>query len=120
MIQTCKQRLSKLLAQYSKLRIESGEDLQFSVEDVCNLESPFWVVSDHTYASSNLSTFIPPASQRRLIELSRLCRRATEEQQLLNAESLRMVQFYSDDLARNVGMNHQWLHLQHQRCESVV
>ena len=74
LLRTCKQKLTKLLAQYSQLQRESGEDIQFSIEDICNLESHFWVVSDHAYASSNHSTSIPPASQRRLIELCHLCR----------------------------------------------
>ena len=72
-------------------------------------------------ASSNHSMSIPPASQRRLIELCHLCRRATEEKQLVIAESLRMLQFYSahSESAGSIGMNSLLLHLQHQRCESV-
>lgn len=84
------------------------------------MESHFWVTTDHAYASSDLSTSIPPTSQRRLIELHRLRRRANEERQLVLSECIRMIQFYDQPSnAGSAATNSQWLHLQRQRCESV-
>jgi len=120
LLQASKHKLSKLLVQYFQLQRESGEDLQLTTEEVCDLGSHFWVTTDHAYSYSDLSMSIPPASQRRLIELWRLRKRANEERQLLVSECIRMVQFYDQpSYVESVAINSQWLHLQCQRCESV-
>ena len=70
LIQACKHKLIKLLAQYSELGHDSGEERQHTIEEVCGLQSTFWIRSDHTYsASADPTTVIAPATQRRLIEL---------------------------------------------------
>ena len=115
MVRSCKHKINKLLADYSKLQRESGQDVQYRIEAVLTLDSEFWVNSDHTYTSTNCFPNIPIAIQRRLVELNKLIKRATEEKQLVIAESLRTVEFYF----RLVSESKVLIKLQHQRSETV-
>ena len=133
LIQACKHKLTKLLAQYSELGHSNGEGRQHTIEEVCDLQSTFWICSDHTYsANADPTTAISPATQRRLLELHHFEARAREEKQLLIAESIRRVDVYSKKLdllrsqihlsASDVAMavvNSQWLELQIHASELV-
>ena len=126
LIQSCNLKLKKLLTQYLELGRDSGDARQHTIEEVCNLQSMFWISSDHTYlASADPTTVISPAIQRRLVELHRLEARIREEKQLLIAESIRRVDVYRTklELFRSqsslcagdeamIVINSQWLELQ--------
>ena len=115
-----------MLTQYSELGRDSGDERQHTIEEVCDLQSMFWISSDHTYsASPDPTTVISPAVQCRLVELHRLEARIREEKQLLIAESIQRVDVYRTKLelfrsqsslcAGDVAMvviNSQWLELQ--------
>ena len=85
LIQSCNLKLKKLLTHYLELGRDSGDATQHTIGEVCNLQSMFWMSSDHTYsASADPTTVISPAVQRQLVELHRLEARIRE--QLLIAE----------------------------------
>ena len=84
LIQACKHKLTKLLAQYSELGHSNGEGRQHTIEEVCDLQSTFWICSDHTYsANADPTTAISPATQRRLLELHHFEARAREKNNFL-------------------------------------
>jgi hypothetical protein len=99
LVTKCTHILRKLLTQYSQLGQDNGDVRQYTIEEVFNLESPFWVCGDHSYAvSADPTSVIPPAYQWRLIELHRLEAQSKEELQLLIAESLKRVDVYTTKL----------------------
>ena len=122
-----------MLTQYLELGRDSGDASQHTIEEVCNLQSMFWISSDHTYsASADPTTVISPAIQRRLVELRRLEARIREEKQLLIAESIRRVDVYRTklELFRSqsslcagdeamIVINSQWLELQLYETELI-
>ena len=68
LIQTCTQKIKKLLVQYNQIQSQNGDDSQASVKDVCDLGSQFWV-SKHSYVVTDPHENIPASNQRRLLEL---------------------------------------------------
>ena len=95
----CTKKLKQLLNHYDELGRCNGEVSHYTIDDVLNLESMFWSSHDHSYsANAEQTTVIPPASQRRLIEVHRLEARSREEMQLLIAESVRRVNVYQTEL----------------------
>ncbi len=98
LIQSCTHRIKKLHSQYQELQKDSGDVSQVTVKQVCDLQSSFWAVGDHTYPSAEAHTAIPPSLQRRLLEVVHLKNRCAEERQLIVAECIRTVEFYRHGL----------------------
>lgn len=98
LIQSSTHRIKKLHSQYQELQRDSGDVSQVTVKQVCDLQSSFWAIGDHSYPSAEPHTAIPPSLQRRLLELVRLKDRCTEERQLIVAECIRNVEFYRHHL----------------------
>ena len=93
--QGCRHKLKKLFSEYCRLQRDCGEDMQHTLNNVCDLKSSFWASSDHTYSySTDPCTVIPPANQWRLLELHKLYQRAKEERELLVAKFIQRVEFY--------------------------
>ena len=52
------------------------------MKDICDLQSPFWI-SEHAYTSVDKPDRLPASSQKRLLDLSQLRKRALEVRQLV-------------------------------------
>ena len=105
LIQACSNKVKKLLSEYCELQVLCGDTSQSSVKDVCNLQSHFWQ-SEHSYFSMDPHEKLPASSQRRLLELCSLRRRASEEKEHVISDLFRTFEFYGeqlDSIAREVG-----------------
>ena len=96
LIQTCTNRVKKLLTEYSALQHALNDDCSdISIKDACDLQSPFWN-SEHSYSSSESHQRIPASRKQRLIDLNYLKQRACEEKQLVISDLTRIVESYSE------------------------
>ena len=93
LIALCTNKAKELLSEY-KSHCTSPD--QTTVQDVFNMNSPFWT-SDHTYALQSVDR-IPVVEQHRLIELSDTSNRCSEELQHCTSDILNMYAFFANML----------------------
>lgn len=91
MISRTTAKVSKLFEEYRSLLEPDDHELTITVSDICNLESAFWVVSDHSRYTSRRPDDVPASVQRRIIELFNLQCRAQEEQQLVISDGINCI-----------------------------
>ncbi len=97
MIQLCTHKVKKLLEQYKTLQVENRDNVQLSIVEVLNLESPFWR-TEQSYMLATPGDRLPAGSQRRLLELKCLKDRAQEEKQLCIGDLVRITVFYQEHI----------------------
>lgn len=88
MIANTTSKISKL---YNKYKSSFDNQSCFTVNDVCNLQSSFWINPDHSDYTRRGPSNVPANIQRRVIEQHNLVCRAHEEQQLVISDAVKIV-----------------------------
>ena len=94
MITNTTKKIANLLKDYKSTLDTDDQEHSFAVSDVCDLNSLFWINTDHDYISQD----IPATVQQQIIDQYQLLKRAHEEKQLVLSDAVKIISTLENEL----------------------
>lgn len=95
MIANTTKKIAKVLNEYKSTLDANSQEQYFTASDVIDLNSSFWINTDHDYVRD-----IPATVQRQLIDQHQLLERAREEKQLVISDLIKMISTLESELLK--------------------